>query len=277
MCDSTAASEVLELAAPCGACESEAILQPGGDEAQARSLLTAVDPRLRIVGSFAFAAGVVALDRLLPLVVAAVIAVAAIFAAGLRPRRIWRMLAALDGSMLLVVASLPFTTPGRPLLMIFGFDASIEGLAQGVEIALKANAVALMTLALLGSSELPEIGHAMRRLGVPVKLTQLLLMTVRYIEVLGLEYRRLRTAMAVRGFRMRCNVHTWRSLGHLFGMMFARSVDRAERIEAAMRCRGFNGEFPVLAELGYTRRDGVFVGAAVGIAALLVAVRLAGA
>ena len=84
-------------------------------------------------------------------------------------------------------------------------------------------------------------------------------MTVRYIEVLGHEYRRLRMAMTVRGFRMRCNVHTWRSVGWLFGMLFARSIERAERIGEAMRCRGFTGEFPVLSEIAYTRRDAVFL------------------
>ncbi|HXZ15430.1 MAG TPA: energy-coupling factor transporter transmembrane component T, partial [Roseiarcus sp.] len=184
-------------------------------------------------------------------------------------------MAALDGSMALVVATLPFTTSGQPFSSIMGYGASVEGLTRAVEIALKANAVALMALALLGSAELPEIGHALRRLGVPAKLAQLFLMTVRYIEVLGQEYRRLRTAMMVRGFRMRFSVHTWRSVGWLFGMLFARSIDRAERIGEAMRCRGFNGEFPVLTEFAYTRRDAVFLSAAAGSLALLVAVRFA--
>jgi len=276
MCDSTAV-EALEVAAPSGGLPAEHvhILQPGADEARERSILTGVDPRLRVLGSFVFAAAVVALDRPLPLVVAVAIALGAVLAAGLRPRRVLRPMAALDGSMALVVATLPFTTSGQPFFSIMGYGASVEGLQRAVEIALKANAVALMALALLGSAELPEIGHALRRLGVPAKLAQLFLMTVRYIEVLGQEYRRLRTAMMVRGFRMRFSVHTWRSVGWLFGMLFARSIDRAERIGEAMRCRGFNGEFPVLTEFAYTRRDAVFLSAAAGSLALLVAVRFA--
>jgi cobalt/nickel transport system permease protein len=276
MCDSTVV-EALEVANRQGGFgpERDAILQPEVDETRARSLLAGVDPRLRVIGSFVFAAAVVALDRPLPLVVAVAIAVGAVLAAGLRPRRVGSFLAALDGSMALVVATLPFTTPGRPLFSIMGYGASVEGLTRAAEIALKANAVALMALALLGTSELPEIGHALRRLGVPAKLAQLLLMTVRYVEVLGREYRRLRTAMVVRGFRMRFSVHTWRSLGHLFGMLFARSIDRAERIGAAMRCRGFDGEFPVLTEFAYTRRDAAFLGVAAAALALLLAVRLA--
>ena len=276
MCGS-AGAEAVGAAATCEGCtpECDHILQLDNDDARARSILEGVDPRTRVIGSFLFAAAVVALDRSAPLLVALAIAVAAVFAAGLRPRRLVRMLAALDGSMALVIATLPFTTPGRPFLSLAGFDASVEGLTAAVQIALKANAVALMALALLGSSELPEIGHALRRLGVPAKLTQLLLMTVRYIEVLGREYRRLRTAMAVRGFRMRCNLHTWRTLGQLFGMLFARSFDRSARISEAMRCRGFNGEFPNLAfETALTRSDAVFSAVGAGAFALLLTARL---
>jgi cobalt/nickel transport system permease protein len=276
MSESTAAETFArEALADDLASERDRILQPEIDETRARPVLTGVDPRLRVIMSFAFAAAVVALDRPAPLVVAVAIAVGAVLAAGLPARRLLRALAALDGSMALVVATLPFTTPGRPLIALFGYGASAEGLARAVEIALKANAVALMALALLGSSELPEIGHALRRLGVPARLAQLLLMTVRYIEVLGREYRRLRTAMTVRGFRMRCNLHTWRSVGHLFGMLFARSLDRAARISAAMRCRGFDGSFPSLSELAFTRRDAVFLAFAASAFAVLLLARLA--
>jgi len=278
MCDSTAV-EALEVAGASSslAAEHGHILQPEAGEAREASILTGVDPRLRVIGSFVFAAAVVALDRPLPLVFAVLAAGVAVLASGLGPRRLRQALAAIDGPMALVVATLPFTTPGRPLFSFMGYGASIEGLMSAVEIALKANAVALMALALLGSAELPEIGHALRRLGVPAKLAQLLLVTVRYIEVLGHEYRRLRTAMLVRGFRMRFDVHTWRSVGWLFGMLFARSIERAERIGEAMRCRGFDGEFPVLTEFAYTRRDAVFLSAALGTLALIVAIRLAGA
>jgi cobalt/nickel transport system permease protein len=252
--------------------QGDLILQP---EANGQARLALVDPRLRVLASFAFAATVVALDRMLPLVAALALALGAVGLAGMSARRLTRLLVALDTSMALVAATLPFTTPGEPLLSLWGFTASAEGLARAVEIALKANAIALMTLALIGTSELPEIGHALRRLGVPAKLTQLLLMTVRYIEVLGHEYRRLRVAMAMRGFRMGFNLHSWRSVGHLFGMLFVRSLDRAARIGAAMRCRGFNGEFPALSEFAYTSRDAAFAALSAGALALLLAARFA--
>ena len=77
---------------------------------------------------------------------------------------------------------------------------------------------------------------------------QLLLFTVRAIDLIGREYRTLRAAMRVRAFRMRTSVHVWRSMGYLFGMLLVRSLERSERIVAAMRCRGFAGQFPSLTE-----------------------------
>jgi cobalt/nickel transport system permease protein len=168
--------------------------------------------------------------------------------------------------MLMVIASLPFTIPGEPLITVFGFGASAEGLQRAAEIAVKANAVLVMMLALLGTTDVTEIGHALEWLRLPQKMVHLLMMTVRYIDVLGREYRRLRTAMTVRGFRMGCNMHTWRTIGYLFGMLFVRSLERAERISAAMRCRGFNCRFLPLAEMAFTRRDAVFSVVAVALA-----------
>jgi cobalt/nickel transport system permease protein len=49
--------------------------------------------------------------------------------------------------------------------------------------------------------------------------------------------------MRARGFRARSDGHTWRSLGWLMGMLLVRSLERAQRIRAAMKCRGFDGRF----------------------------------
>jgi cobalt/nickel transport system permease protein len=58
-------------------------------------------------------------------------------------------------------------------------------------------------------------------------------------------------------------------MGYLFGMLFVRSLERAERISAAMRCRGFTGRFPTLSDMALARRDAVFAVIAV-LAALAV-------
>jgi cobalt/nickel transport system permease protein len=94
-------------------------------------------------------------------------------------------------------------------------------------------------------------------------LCHLLLFTYRYIYVFEQEYRRLVQAMKIRGFQARTNLHTYRSYAYLAAMLLVRSFDRAERVFAAMRCRGFNGTFYSLKSFSWQRRDGIFLGASV--------------
>jgi cobalt/nickel transport system permease protein len=102
------------------------------------------------------------------------------------------------------------------------------------------------------------LGHALEHLFVPRKLTLLYCLTVRYVATFKQEYDRLRTAMRVRGFVPRTDLHTLRSYGQLVGMLLVRSFDRSERVLAAMKCRGFRGTFWMLEHFAFGRHDLVF-------------------
>jgi cobalt/nickel transport system permease protein len=147
--------------------------------------------------------------------------------------------------------------------------ATEEGFLKAFAIALKANAIVMVLLALVGTVEATVLGHALHRLKVPENLVHLLLFTVRYIEVLGQEYRRLRTAMRARGFQPGNNLHTYRSIGYLLGMMLVRSLERSERILEAMKCRGFHGRLFLLDSLRYRQYDVAFAGIAVLVLVVL--------
>jgi len=200
----------------------------------------------RVVLALAFAVVTVSLHTLPALGLALGLALAFALAARQPWRLVLRRLLALEGFMLVVLLLLPFTMPGRPVAEILGFAVSAEGLERAGAIALKANAVAMAVMALVGGMESVTLGRALARLGAPERLVHLFLFTVRYIEVLDREYRRLRLAMRARAFRPSTGLHCWRSIGYLFGMLMVRSLERAERIDAAMRCRGFAGRFPRL-------------------------------
>ncbi len=234
-------------------------------------LLRRIDARLRVGATVLFALAVVTLGHLPAAALALAIALAVAVAARLSFRPVLQKLLALDGFMVLALASLPFTVPGTPLFDLGGLAATEEGLARALLILLKANAVLLMVLALVGTLGAVGLGQALRGLGVPEKLVQLHLFTVRYLDVLSREYRRLRLAMRARAFRLRCDRHSWRTIGYLFGMLMVRSVERAERILRAMRARGFDGRFPSLdAPTPLKCRDGGFAATAVvGMALLL--------
>lgn len=238
--------------------------------------LRRIDPRMRVVVAAAFAVATVSLTGFGALGAALAAALALAVWARLPLRETARRVLAVDGFIILTLIMLPFTTPGEPLLTVWGLDASREGLAHAMVIALKANAVILALLALVGTLDEARLGHALGRLGVPSRLVQLFLMTVRYIEVLHQEYQRLRLAMRARGFRPRTDRHTLRSLGYLVGMLLVRSLERSERVLAAMKCRGFTGRFPLLDDLRTRPADWVFAVLALAAgAALVTADRLA--
>jgi len=211
-----------------------------------KTWLNHCDPRLRIIAAVAFALVIVNLTHLLSVGIALSIAVLLALSSGLNPHQLlWRLLA-LESFMLLVLLTLPFTVPGTPLFSLGALTASYEGLLKALLILLKANAVVLIVLALIGSLEPIVFGHALARLGVPAKLVHLLLLTLRQMQLLQAELNRLRQAMRARAFVPGHNRHTWQSYGYLIGMLLVRSLARSQRILAAMRCRGFQGRLYLL-------------------------------
>ena len=230
-----------------------------------------LDPRARILAAIAFAVVTVAIDSLRVLLIPLAIAGIALLAARLPVRQTLGRMAMLDGFILFLLVLLPFTVPGETAFHLFGWPASWAGIAQGAAIALKANAILLVLLSLVGSMEPTTLGDALARLRVPASLVHLLLFTVRYIAVIDDEYRRQRRAMTMRGFRPATNWHTFRSLGYLIGMLLVRALERSERILQAMKCRGFTGQLPLLSDMRFRHRDAVFAFLLMAVLAALLA------
>jgi cobalt/nickel transport system permease protein len=207
-----------------------------------RSRMEGIDGRVRIVAAGLFAFVVVWLDRFGPLIAALAGAAIVMLAAYLPIARTLRRVVAMDTFIVFMIALLPFTTPGETAFTLFGFPASRDGFRLAALIALKANAIVLMTMGLLASLEPVAFGRALHRLGAPERLVHLILFNIRYIDVLDQESKRLRLAMRARGFRSGTNRHSYISYGYLVGMMLIRALERAERILNAMKCRGFSGQ-----------------------------------
>src|SRR5262249_325713 len=89
-------------------------------------------------------------------------------------------------------------------------------------------------------------------------------LTYRYLFLLADELGRLRTALRVRGYRNRPNLHSYRTVGHVAGTLLVRSYERAERVGQAMRCRGFDGRFRSLAAARTRATDVIFFAVVAG-------------
>lgn len=238
----------------------------------AGSPIARLDPRIRLVVAIVFIIGVISLKTIAWQALGLAAAVGLVALARLPLAAMRHRLLHVEGFMLAVLVLLPLTVPGHPILAVGPVSISEAGMVRALAIALKVNAAVLATFALLASLEPVRLGRAAAQLGVPHKLVHLFLFVVRYVGVFQAETNRLLEAMRARGFVAGSNLHTWRTFGNLAGLMLVRSLDRAERVEEAMRCRGFSGRLPPVAQALMTRADYAFA----AMAGLLVIVAVAG-
>ncbi len=252
------------------------VLDHGPNARLAPALIERIDPRARIVAAVVFAIVTVSSATLTALLLALATAAGALLVSGAPLLGTLKRMLVMDGFIIILLLLLPFTVPGDPAFTLFGLSASFEGVERAVHIALKANAVVLLLLVLVGTLEPVTFGHALLRLKVPPTLIHLLLFTVRYIDVLHDEYLRARIAMKARGFRPANSRHTYVCIGYLVGMILIRAVERSERILAAMKCRGFCGHIYLLDERVYTRADLYFAALALLGLALIAAANVFG-
>jgi cobalt/nickel transport system permease protein len=80
------------------------------------------------------------------------------------------------------------------------------------------------------------------RLGLPTKLVGILELALRYLDLLLDEARRMRRAQRCRGQSTNLPLgERMRYSGQMLGTLFLRTLDRAERVQLAMTCRGLGG------------------------------------
>ncbi|MCS6772207.1 MAG: energy-coupling factor transporter transmembrane protein EcfT [Kiritimatiellae bacterium] len=224
---------------------------------EAPATLNRIDPRARIAVCAAWLFALSAVSDLRALSVACGALAALTLAARLPLRSIAPRFIALNLFLLIWWATIPLLDPS-------------QGWRFAAAIAARANAMLLAITLFISTIEAGALAHALAHLRVPRPLVHVLLLAVRYAEVLWLEQQRMQRAMRARAFRPRPNAHTYRSLTRLVGMLLVRSLDRADRILGAMKCRGYRGDFPLLHHFRFRPLDGVFVAVGLAFAALLV-------
>ncbi len=205
------------------------------------SLAHRLDPRVKIILATLFSITVAVSGRFLALLPALVIGFILVLVTGVPIKRLLRGLMPVNLLIIFLWFFLPFTFGGEPLFRVGPLVATREGVWHATEITIKSNAIMGVLIALVASTPVFTLGHAMHQLRIPSKIVHLFFFTYRYIHVINREYLRLVNAVKVRGFRPGTNIHTYRTLAYLLGMLFVKSHERAERVYNAMLCRGFRG------------------------------------
>ena len=146
------------------------------------------------------------------------------------------------------------------------------GVLSMATILLKMYLCVMAALVLVASTPFTELTAQLRRIHVPLVFVMVFEMTYRYIGVLLEEVHAMTTAYRLRSGKRKAL--EMRHMGAFTGQLLLRGFDRAERVHAAMRCRGFSLKHIPPAVRRFQRPDVVTLAAVCVPVALLRFIRL---
>lgn len=237
--------------------------------AKGNSLLHKRDPKVKVIVAATFITVVAISNSFVVVIMALALAFALMLLSRLEVRSVTKRLLAANSFTVFLWLTLPLTYGGEEFFKLGPFSLSIEGIRLATLISLKTNCIVLSLIALLGTSRIATIGHALEGLHFPKSLCFLLLFSYRYIFVIYQEYQKLTRAASLRCFVPATNIHTYRTYGYLFGMTLVRSWNRANRVHHAMLLRGFNGRLIPLEQQMVNRKDIFFLVVALTVTAVI--------
>jgi cobalt/nickel transport system permease protein len=227
-----------------------------------------------------------------------VMTLSVILCAVFTPTARWEVFAALGGLIAIAIVlsgldprlvfgrsllALPFTLAALPVLFrhagselftvpVFGWTATDEGLRFFASILMRSWISVLAATILTATTEADRLLSGLRSFGVPRLLVATTSFMWRYVFLIVEEAGRLMTARDARSARLHGRLGgslVWRGkvAGNIVGSLFLRSLNRSERVYAAMLSRGYNGEMLTLDRFTLGARD--YAAAAVTLAAVL--------
>lgn len=151
----------------------------------------------------------------------------------------------IEAPFIVLAVLLPFAEGGERIT-VAGLHLSIPGLYAAWGIVIKGTLGVAASLTLAATTTASELPLALSRLKVPGLITSMLVLMIRYIDVLASEAGRMRMARISRGDSPR-TIHQVGAIAKSVGALFLRSYERGERVYLAMLSRGYDGQVPQLA------------------------------
>lgn len=196
------------------------------------------DPRVKMLGMgvLIFAFSFVKSLWLLPLML--MVSILLYYLSAL-PRQILLNSFKLPGLFIIMLAVILPLFFGQSILIQLGFIAvKKEGCLQLLIITVKFISILTVAIVLFGTTAFQDNVKAMRALGLPQILTDMILFTYRYLFELAAMLKTMETAIRLRGFRRR-RLSGTRTYAYLAGTMLVRSYEQSDRVYKAMTLRGY--------------------------------------
>jgi len=195
------------------------------------------DPAVKVVSLLCFVLVVVATPlRWWPVLVGCALVLVGVIAMSRVPPAYLLRRMVVEVPFLLFAVMLPFVAHG-PRTVVLGLEVSEPGLSAAAGLLVKATLGVAASLTLAATTEPHALLAGLERLRLPGQLVQIMGFMVRYLDVVTDEMRRMRVALASRGFSARDPRH-WPVIARSIGALFIRSYERGERVHLAMLSRG---------------------------------------
>ncbi|MFC2050886.1 cobalt ECF transporter T component CbiQ [Chloroflexota bacterium] len=230
------------------------------------------DARYKLVGLIilVFAFSFIRDLRLL-LAVALVTAVIYIIS-GLPARFILRWLRFPAFIVLIIVLTLPLISGEKVVVGLGPLALHQEGLLAALLITVRFVCIVTVGITLLATTPLLKSIKAMRALGLPLIMTDMALLTFRYLHEMEQDLSRMLASMRLRGFRQHSfSLVGLRTFAWLSGSLLVRSYEHSEWVYKAMILRGYGQPSRTKGEYQASYADMLMLGAIVLVAAALVA------
>ena len=142
--------------------------------------------------------------------------------------------------LIVVVVLLPFFSGDTVIFNLGSINLYKEGFVSVILIATRFLSILTIGIILFSTAPFLTTIKAMRALGLPSILADMMLLTFRYLFEIGDYLERMRTSLALRGFRAKgFNLKSLVTLGWLGGSILVRSYERSEWVYQAMILRGY--------------------------------------
>ncbi len=222
-----------------------------GQYYRTESVIHALDPRVKIVGTFSFIISLFLVKNFIGYVIAGLFLVICIKLSNVPPKFIFRGMKAIFFLLMITMVFNLFLTPGEPLVSFWKIQITREGLKlaimMGVRLVFLITGSSLMTLTTTPNNltdGLEDLLKPLKKVRVPVhEISMMMSIALRFIPILMEETDKIMKAQMARGadFESGSIMNRAKSLVPLLVPLFISAFRRANDLAMAMEARCYRG------------------------------------
>ena len=257
-----------------------------GQYYQTDSVLHRLDPRVKLIGTFAFIVGLFLAGNVAGYAVAAIFLVSMIRLSHVPVKFMLKGMKAIAFLIVITVVFNTFMTPGEVLIQVWKLKVTKEGLIMAAKLAVRLSFLivgsSIMTLTTTPNQLTDAIESVMgplKRLHVPVhEVAMMMSIALRFIPILMEETDKIMKAQEARGasFDSGNLIDKTKALIPLLVPLFISAFRRANDLAMAMEARCYRGgdSRTKMKPLIYRRRDVLGYGVLISVLALVIVTRV---